>query len=124
MAANLVFLLAFASYVPTIDVHHSCRGAESVALPADRAGAHQRCVRDELTAREELSTIWRRTPIGSRQMCTDVATGTSPSYVELLTCLEMQAGGDARVNTQTQATEGLSPSATTRSGEGSTAAQQ
>jgi hypothetical protein len=74
--------------------------------------------------REQLSKIWSQIPIGSRQLCTDVATGFSPSYVELLTCLEMQAGGDARVDTQTRATEGLSPSATTRSGERSAAAQQ
>src|ERR1700674_4926468 len=104
MTATLLVFLALASYVPTIDIDHSCRGAESAALPADRAGAYQRCVRDERTAREKLSTIWSRIPIGSRQLCTDVATGFSPSYVELLSCLEMEAGGDARVNTQTQAT--------------------
>jgi hypothetical protein len=124
MTAKVLLLLAFASHVPTIDVNRSCRGAESAALPADRASAYQRCVRDERTAREQLSTIWSRIPIGSRQLCTDVSTGFSPSYVELLSCLEMEAGGDARVNTQTQATEGLSPSTTTRSGERSAAAQQ
>ena len=124
MTATLLVFLALASYVPAIDIDRSCRGAESAALPEDRAGAYQRCVRDERTAREQLSTIWSRIPIGSRQLCTDVSTGFSPSYVELLSCLEMEAGGDARVNTQTQATEGLSPSTTTRSGERSAAAQQ
>ena len=96
MMAKFLFLLALASYVPTIDVHHSCRGAESAALPEERAGAHQRCIRDERAAQQQLSEIWSRIPIESRQLCTDLAMGTSPSYVELLTCLEMRAGGDGR----------------------------
>ena len=96
MTAKLIFLLALASHVPTIDVHRSCRGAESAALPQERAGAHQRCIRDEQTARERLSEIWSQIPIDSRQLCTDLAMGTSPSYVESLTCLEMRAGVDGR----------------------------
>ena len=38
MTATLLVFLALASYVPTIDIDHSCRGAESAALPEDRAG--------------------------------------------------------------------------------------
>ena len=97
MTATLLVFLALASYVPTIDIDHSCRGAESAALPEDRAGAYQRCVRDERTAREELSKTWSQIPIDSRQLCTDLSTDSSPSYVELLTCLEMQAVVDARI---------------------------
>jgi hypothetical protein len=97
MTATLLVFLALASYVPAIDIDRSCRGAESAALPEDRAGAYQRCVRDERTAREELSKTWSQIPIDSRQLCTDLSTDSSPSYVELLTCLEMQAVVDARI---------------------------
>ena len=51
----------------------------------------------ERTAREELSKTWSQIPIDSRQLCTDLSTDSSPSYVELLTCLEMQAVVDARI---------------------------
>jgi hypothetical protein len=123
MTTKLLYLLALASYAPTIDVHRSCRGAESAALPEERAGAHQRCVRDEQTAREQLSEIWSRIPIESRQLCTDLAMGTSPSYVELLTCLEMRAGGDGPVQHTDAGHRSFSPAAITHSAQRSDAAK-
>jgi hypothetical protein len=123
MMANLVFLLALASYVPTIDVHRSCRGAESAALAQERAGAHQRCVRDEQTARERLSEIWSRIPVDSRQLCADLSMGTSPSYVELLTCLEMRADGDGRARDTDADRRSSPPSTIAPSGQQSAAAK-
>ena len=124
MTAKLLLLLAFASHVPTIDVNRSCRGAESAALPEDRAGAYQRCVRDERTAREELSKTWSQIPIDSRRLCTEVSTESSPSYVELLTCLEMQAVVDARIRHTDASHRSFSSSAATRSDQRSAVARQ
>jgi hypothetical protein len=124
MTAKLLVFLALASYVPTIDIDRSCRGAESAALLEDRARAYQRCVRDEQTAREELSKTWSRIPIDSRQQCTDVSTESSPSYVELLTCLEMQAVSDAHFRHADAGHRSFSPSGATRSDQQSAVAKQ
>jgi hypothetical protein len=94
MLASIFILLASASQVPAIDIHSSCRGTETAALPEERAVAYRRCVRDERTAQEKLSEIWGQIPIDSRQLCTDLSTGFSPSYSQLLTCLEIRARVD------------------------------
>ena len=93
MVAALVLVFALGSSVPNIGLQQTCRGAQEGALPEDRANAYQSCVHDEETARTQLRQVWNRVPAGIRQSCTDEATGISPSYVELLTCLEMRTGG-------------------------------
>jgi len=93
MVAALVLVFALGSSVPNIGLQQTCRGAQEGALPEDRANAYQSCVHDEETARTQLRQVWNRIPPVIRQSCTDEATGISPSYVELLTCLEMRTGG-------------------------------
>jgi hypothetical protein len=93
MVAALVLVFALGSSVPNIGLQQTCRGAQQGALPEDRANAFQSCLHDEQTARSQLTRVWNRIPADIRQSCTDEATGISPSYVELLTCLEMRTGG-------------------------------
>jgi hypothetical protein len=53
----------------------------------------KRCVQDEQQARDRLQTLWSQFAPSDRGMCTGETTeggGVSPSYVELLTCLEAQ----------------------------------
>ncbi|MBV8568594.1 MAG: hypothetical protein JO273_24395 [Methylobacteriaceae bacterium] len=94
MVAPILFILMLAGDVPTLDLQSTCRGAESAAAASDRATAYQSCLRDEQTARQQLQQKWNSIPLAARTGCTDEATGISPSYVELLTCLEMRTGGN------------------------------
>jgi hypothetical protein len=72
--------------VPVYDVAPSCRAAVTV-MP----GSFEACMKDEQTARAQLATTWDRFAAPQRDNCvqTENNTGGPPSYVELLTCLQM-----------------------------------
>jgi hypothetical protein len=69
--------------LPVFDVKPECRAGGSV-MP------DQQCVADEQRARAELEGKWSSFTNGDRERCVGEATaGGSPSYVDLLTCLEL-----------------------------------
>jgi len=72
--------------VPVYDVAPSCRAAVAV-MP----GSFEACMKDEQTARTQLAATWDRFAAPMRDTCvqTENNTGGPPSYVELLTCLQM-----------------------------------
>src|SRR5690349_23144741 len=72
--------------VPVYDVAPSCRAAVTV-MP----GSFEACMKDEQTARATLAASWDRFSGPQRDSCvqTENNTGGPPSYVELLTCLQM-----------------------------------
>ena len=74
--------------VPKFDVERTCEPvAAASGLPGRDAPA---CQRDEQDARSTLQQDWTEYSSIQRSRCTGlVATGGPPSYVELLTCLEM-----------------------------------
>ena len=87
--------------VPTLNVEPSCRAAADAAAMGALAGANTRdvasCMRDESEARDTLVQEWAQFATPDQRRCvSETQTGGSPSYVELLTCLEMirDAGQD------------------------------
>lgn len=87
-----------ANDLPQFDVKPSCNSATKAANDLNQAGDNLRpgdrsadnCVQDEMKAKSSLSDQWDQFKIAERQRCTRLATlGGLPSYVELLTCLEM-----------------------------------
>jgi hypothetical protein len=70
--------------VPTFDIAHTCQTEGSSVV------APERCARDETKARDQVQTEWPQFATADKATCTRT-TGSSetPSYVELLTCLEM-----------------------------------
>ncbi len=98
MIAAPFFALAFGSQVsvtvadavPTFDTAPGCRAAVNV-MP----GSFEACMKDEQAARAQLAAQWEKFVASDRATCTqNETTGGSPSYVELLTCL--QIAHDAR----------------------------
>jgi hypothetical protein len=82
--------LVAAGQVPTFDVRPGCR------TTVDTAGmSEQSCLNDERTAREDLTKAWPGFSAGDKVMCVDQTSSFNPSYVELLTCLELMR--DARI---------------------------
>jgi hypothetical protein len=86
--------LAAAESVPSLNVEPSCRAAADSAAMGSVAGGNVRdlasCMRDENEARDQLAKEWSQFPPNERERCTsETKTGGSPSYVELLVCLEM-----------------------------------
>jgi hypothetical protein len=77
--------IAIADAVPKFDIARECR-AEDGSKPVQ-----ERCAADETQARDQLEKEWIQFSPGARAQCNGETSmdGTS-SYVELLTCLEME----------------------------------
>ncbi|MGD0723387.1 MAG: hypothetical protein ABR970_20330 [Roseiarcus sp.] len=98
MIAVLV-LAALAALPPTTDPQRICQGAREAALPEERAGAFQSCVHDEESARDELKRRWTTFTAEARTTCAE-PKGLEASYVEMLTCLEMESGANFEAGPQ------------------------
>jgi hypothetical protein len=121
MAGPIILAFALAASIPTLNLQSSCRPASAAALPEDRALAYQSCIRDEQNARAEIVREWPKFTAAARATCSDEGRQFSPSYVDLLTCLEMSSGGEfstgagaasASVGTAAGSSAPSSPSAT------------
>ena len=71
---------------PTFDIEPACRDS---ATMADGVQTLQSCENDERVAHEQLTKQWKQFEGPDREMCTDMTKNFDPSYVELLSCLEM-----------------------------------
>jgi hypothetical protein len=81
-------VLRVADTVPHFDITASCGTADKSASGIGRPV--QACRDDEAKARAALEARWSEFPARTRQTCTEsVSAGGPPSYVELITCLEM-----------------------------------
>jgi hypothetical protein len=91
--------LASASAVPKLDIEATCRRAQP--LSAGERSAYQSCMNDETEAQKELAKSWSSFKSGAQTTCVqETKIGGAPSYVELLTCLQLdqQAAEASREN--------------------------
>src|SRR5579871_689713 len=73
--------------VPLLNVRPSCSAANRTGAAAKDLND---CIHGEQLARSQLIKDWGQYVAADRSDCVQLAvTGGSPSYVELLTCLEM-----------------------------------
>jgi hypothetical protein len=94
VALGLFLASAGAEGLPSLNAEPSCRAAADAAAMGSIAGGNVRdldsCMRDENEARDQLGKEWAEFSASDQQRCTsETKTGGSPSYVELLVCLEM-----------------------------------
>jgi hypothetical protein len=83
-------VVAVADQVPKFDVARSCKLdlAATAGLTADQS--LKSCINDEQRARKQLASQWSKCPAQTRVSCTgQESIGGTPSYVSLLTCLQM-----------------------------------
>jgi hypothetical protein len=83
--------------VPRFDVARSCQEARAYSGD-DKNLAYQSCMKDESDARAELARKWAHFKPGDREDCVAQGAAPVPSYVEILTCLEMSEEADALYN--------------------------
>jgi len=98
LAAAILLMLSAnigtAQQLPHFDIEATCREAQPLG-PEDR-DPYQGCMKDEGIARSELQRQWTRFDAGNRDTCVEeTGLGGYPSYVEVLTCLQMYAGTPA-----------------------------
>jgi hypothetical protein len=80
--------------VPRFDVARSCQEARAYTGD-DKNLAYRGCMKDENDARAELARKWAKFNPGDRKDCVAQGAAPVPSYVELLTCLEMSDEAEA-----------------------------
>jgi hypothetical protein len=87
MLAVATQLLLVADGVPKLDIEPSCRAAANTRVQGRDADA---CRRDEQEALNRLREQWGQFSANDRSHCVRLTgAGGGPSYVELLTCLEL-----------------------------------
>ena len=80
--------------VPRFDVARSCEAARAYT-GIDKNLAYRGCMKDENDARAELARKWAHFKPGDRKDCVAQGAAPMPSYVEILTCLEMSDEAEA-----------------------------
>lgn len=79
--------------VPRFDVTPGCRAAARASVTSYRD--ENACKEDENAALDKLKQQWGQYNAAQRGHCTRLsALGGTPSYVELLTCLELAKAAD------------------------------
>lgn len=78
--------VAAAERPPQIDLEPTC----TVAAAGVSGRSRDACMNDEKAAQQTLNEKWKSFTVAQQRRCSDlVHMGGPPSYVELLTCLEM-----------------------------------
>jgi hypothetical protein len=96
--------------MPTTDPRSICESARSAALKADQATAYQSCLHDEQAARDQLRQRWSQFYKAAHSDCAE-PQAVSISYVEVLTCLEMQNGGRFGAKAEQPSVPAITPTA-------------
>ena len=77
-------LTPVADNMPKFDIARECRSE------GGSQGMQEKCAADEAEARDQLQPLWTQSSAIDRTGCVrETRADGSPSYVELLTCLEM-----------------------------------
>jgi hypothetical protein len=90
---GLQIVSAPADSPPKLNVGSSCGAAAKGALSAGRD--KEACMGDELAAQEMLAKNWTRYSCARKTQCVGVTTQGGPSYVELISCLDIMRDADA-----------------------------
>ena len=82
------YLMMVADGIPTFDVRQTCRGTEVAIFPGRNM---ETCIQSEQSALGQLRKDWAGFAASDRAECVGLARMSGPpSYVELITCLEMR----------------------------------
>ena len=84
---------AQADAVPDLDVEQTCRSAQVANTSISDQANYDGCLRSEREAKKEAARHWGNyTPAAKRQCQNQFKAGGYPSYVEMVTCLELASG--------------------------------
>jgi hypothetical protein len=86
LALGGFLLVAASDEVPTLDTGPTCSDVGSLLMDANANS----CRQDEKEARDSLAAQWKNFRAEDRKECVaETKIGGFPSYVQVLTCLEM-----------------------------------
>jgi hypothetical protein len=82
-------VVTVADNVPRFDIARGCRLDNAATSGLAEEQPLKKCVSDEQQARQQLQAQWSQFPKSDRATCTaETNSDDTPSYVELLTCLQ------------------------------------
>jgi hypothetical protein len=87
MSVGASLLLSVADELPSFSVEASCKAVEGFGLAIKHT--LESCVQDENAAKTELTKNWTTYPPAERSRCVAETMVGDPSYVDVLTCLQM-----------------------------------
>ena len=100
-------LIAVVDRIPDINFEPICREGAGESRPKND---REICIKDESAARDELAKKWSEFESLDRARCIRLSTNDhSASYVEVLTCLEMDLAAKKLHQAASSATEMLEP---------------
>jgi hypothetical protein len=82
------FLIAVADRVPNIDVKKTCRSSATVTGTLTQSDINA-CIEDEQSAHDQLVKEWTQFSGTVKGQCVQASNAYLPSYIEMLTCLEL-----------------------------------
>jgi hypothetical protein len=85
-------MIPVSDHVPHLDVEALCKAtaADDKANGIVLGQSVEMCMRDETSAQEQLTAAWQANSGPTRDRCEgEAVAGGFPSYVDLLTCMEM-----------------------------------
>ncbi|CAO4166201.1 3',5'-cyclic-nucleotide phosphodiesterase [Methylorubrum populi] len=78
---------------PNLDVDATCRSAERAQVSLNDNANKDACLHSERDAQADLKKRWNQFPAAAKSQCSNqFQAGGFPSYVELITCLELASG--------------------------------
>ena len=90
MVLSSQLVSAVADQVPKFDIARSCKLISVAAASISEPQPIERCASDEHQAQQQIESKWSTFPAANRAQCSSMeAIGDTPSYVSLLTCLQM-----------------------------------
>jgi hypothetical protein len=93
LALTLAATAAHADAVPNLDVEKTCQSAQVTNTSISDQANYDGCLRSEREAQREAQRHWDTyTPAAKRQCSEQFKAGGYPSYVEMVTCLELASG--------------------------------
>jgi len=78
---------------PKLNIGSSCDAAANGVISAGRD--EEACLGDELAAQEMLAKNWAQYSRAHKTQCVGMTTQGGPSYVELISCLDIMRDADA-----------------------------
>ena len=94
--AGAVVLLAgpaLADAVPKLDIERTCKSANQASVGLSDKANEEGCLRSERDAKREAEKNWGNYKPAAKAQCqSQFKAGGYPSYVEMVTCLELASG--------------------------------
>jgi hypothetical protein len=84
---------AYADSVPDLNVEKTCRSAQVADTSVSDQASYDGCLRSERDAKRQAEQHWNTYTTPAKRQCeAQFKAGGYPSYVEMVTCLELASG--------------------------------